>query len=141
MENRLTDFKGSLLTELPWEAGMRLELELLYNSHATSWLFYLFLPLLHNKYRERNCHWVSSWRNQAPLLPPKTNRCLDLFSSCWIFMGKSTGKFQRNVKECSAAASHFCEISNFFQDILWILGDISESSTLPYIYFITIFKV
>lgn len=71
VENRVREFKGSLLTELPWEAGMRLELEFLYNSHATSWLFYLFLPLLHNKYKERTCHWVSSWRNQAPLLPPK----------------------------------------------------------------------
>lgn len=56
-------------------------------------------------------------------------------------MGKSTGKSQGNIKEWSAAASHFSEISDFLQGILWILGDISEPTTLPYIYFITNFKV
>lgn len=54
VENGIKELKGNLLIELPWEAGMRLEPELPHNPHATSWLFYLFMPFWCKKIQKEN---------------------------------------------------------------------------------------
>ena len=74
---RLRECEGNLSTKLPWEARVKQEPELLYNSHATGDCFNC--SCFYYTINANPVVGVSNWRNKAPSRPPKTFRCLDLF--------------------------------------------------------------